>query len=81
MKKDKKELLKYIFGWVIVLTFFGTLILLFIYPIPPGNKDVVLLGAGTLFTAFITVVNYEYGSSSGSQRKTEIMNNQSNNTI
>lgn len=81
MKKQHRIILRYLFEGLIVITFFSTLGLSFIYPIPEGNKDVVMIGAGALFTAFATVINYELGSSAGSQRKTEIMNNQQNNEI
>jgi len=73
MRKQYKEILRYSFEALIVITFFATLVLLFTYPIPEENKDVVLVGAGALFTAFATVVNFELGSTSGSQRKTEII--------
>jgi len=73
MKKQTKEILQYAFAALIVICFFGILILLFIYKIPTENTDTLNLAIGALITAFGTVVGYFFGSSVGSQRKTDII--------
>jgi len=73
MRKHVKEILQYVFAALIVICFFGILFLLFIYKIPTGNTDTLNLAIGALLTAFGTVVGYFFGSSAGSQRKTDII--------
>lgn len=73
MKRQAKEVLQYVFAALIVICFFGILFLLFIYKIPTENTDTLNLAIGTLLTAFGTVVGYFFGSSAGSQRKTDII--------
>jgi hypothetical protein len=73
MRKHVKEILQYVFAALIVLCFFGILLLLFKYKIPTENTDTLNLALGALLAAFGAVVQYFFGSSSGSQRKTDII--------
>lgn len=58
---------------VVCLGFFGTLIGLLLYGLPPRGQDAVLILLGALSAAFTAIVNYYYGSSSGSKAKEQII--------
>jgi hypothetical protein len=51
--------------------FFGLLFYMLKYDVPPANKDVLNIMLGSLGTAWITIVSYYFGSSSGSAEKNE----------
>ena len=69
-----KEVFLYGLGVIIVLGFFGILITLIIYDKYPEQVSLVI---GALIGAFLTVVNYNYGSTKGSADKTEMIYNSS----
>ena len=62
-----------ILAGVVCLGFFGTLIGLLLYGLPPRGQDAVLILLGALSAAFTAIVNYYYGSSSGSKAKEQII--------
>jgi heme O synthase-like polyprenyltransferase len=66
-----KDLAQLILGCLIVVGFFGLLIVLAYVTIPTGNKDMMLMVVGGLIGSFATVVGYYYGSSSSSAKKDE----------
>lgn len=74
--KSVKNAAMYVLAALIVLAFFGVVVLLVIKGIPPENKDMFNLLLGALIAAFTAVVQYWFGSSKGSADKTEIMNKQ-----
>lgn len=43
---------------------------------PDGNRDLLLILAGTLTAAFIAVINYFFGSSQGSKRNADTLRNE-----
>jgi len=53
--------------------FFGLLLLLVFRALPQSNMSVVNIMLGALGTAWISVMNYFFGSSAGSARKTELL--------
>lgn len=53
--------------------FFSAIGLLAEHQVPAESHDVLLALVGSLGTAWIGVMNYYFGSSSGSKAKTEIM--------
>lgn len=57
----------------ITIGFFGTLMLMFFHNVPDAGHDVLLVMIGALGTAWTQVVSYYYGSSAGSDRKSEIL--------
>lgn len=73
MKKHQKEILQYSFAALIVVSFFVILGMLLFKKIPTENTETINLAIGALLTAFGTVVGYFFGSSAGSQRKTDII--------
>ena len=73
MKKQIKEVLQYVLAALIVVCFFGFIALLLFMPIPKENVETLNLAAGALLIAFGTVVGYFFGSSAGSQRKTDML--------
>lgn len=58
---------------VVCAGFFLTLIGLLLYGLPPKGQDAVLILLGALSAAFTAIVNYYYGSSSGSKAKEQII--------
>jgi hypothetical protein len=78
MKKEKFDLYMIVLGTVIVSGFFGLLIVLLNVKSAIINVDLVNIAMGGLITAFITVVNYFFGSSHGSRVKTDELIKQSN---
>lgn len=68
--KDKTPML---LAGVVCIGFFGTLIGLLLYGLPPKGQDAVLILLGALSAAFTAIVNYYYGSSSGSRAKEAII--------
>lgn len=53
--------------------FFGTLGYMLVEPVPPGSERVVDVMLGALGTAWVAVVSYYFGSSSGSNRKHDLI--------
>lgn len=58
---------------IVVLGFTAVCIAVFFFEIPAGSKDLANVLFGGLLTAFIGVVSYWTGSSSGSQKKDEVI--------
>ncbi len=71
----------YILGSLIIIGFFILLAILIFQPIKESNRDVLNLVVGALIGAFLTVVNYVFGSSKGSAEKTNIINKNNNHEI
>ncbi len=62
-------------GWIILLTWGGVMIALFVYEPPSGNKELLSIAFGMLSMLVGKVSNYFFGSSASSARKTEILKN------
>lgn len=73
MNTDKAAM--YIFGAMIILATFTVIYVLIFNETPPGNSDLLKILLGALIAKFGDVVSYFYGSSAGSAKKTELMNN------
>lgn len=58
---------------VVCVGFFGTLIGLMMYGLPPKGQDAVLILLGALSSSFTAIIGYYYGSSSGSRAKEQII--------
>lgn len=57
----------------ITLGFFGLLGLLIAHAVPTESEKPVYILTGSLGTAWVMVVSYHFGSSAGSERKTELL--------
>ena len=68
---DKKPL--YILATVIVIGFFVLLWFLIFNPLPPDSTGVIFMLFGALSAAFGAVVQYFFGSSTGSADKSEVI--------
>jgi predicted CDP-diglyceride synthetase/phosphatidate cytidylyltransferase len=60
-------------GLLLVVAVIGALFMLIRVAIPVESKDAVLLVLGALLMRVADVCSYYYGSSEGSQRKTELL--------
>ena len=60
-------------GWIILLTWGGVMIALFIYEPPSGNKELLSIAFGMLSMLVGKVSNYFFGSSVGSKSKDEVI--------
>jgi hypothetical protein len=58
---------------LVTLGFFGLLVLMIFHAMPAGAETVLNVMTGSLGTAWIMVITFYFGSSAGSDRKTEIM--------
>lgn len=70
--KDTKGFKAYM-ALLITTAVIGTLFLLIYIPLPPLSKDAVLLVLGGLLARLGDIYSYYFGSSEGSQRKTELL--------
>ena len=69
-----KEIFQYVLGGLIVAGFFALLILLVLSAVPTENKDLLNLVVGTLIGSFSSIVSYFFGSSLGSSKKDQLLN-------
>jgi drug/metabolite transporter (DMT)-like permease len=69
MKPNRIAML--ILGTLITVCFFALLVILVFHSIPVTNSDVLYLAVGALIGYMGSVVQYFYGSSSGSADKAE----------
>lgn len=58
---------------LVTIAVIGALFVLIYVPMPPPSKDAVLLILGYLCARLGDIYSYYFGSSEGSQRKTELM--------
>jgi hypothetical protein len=69
--KDGNNIFKYILGGMVVAGYFVLLYLLLLRIVPEQNRDLLNLVVGALIGSFAAVVQYFFGSSSGSAKKDE----------
>lgn len=62
-----------VLGAIILAGFFAVLLLMIFEPLPPESKSALDIMLGVLGTISVAVVQYIYGSSAGSARKTELI--------
>jgi len=71
----KTEIYMMIMGSVLILGLIVLIIVLYLFPAKQENNDLLYIAVGGLIGQVSNVVGYYFGSSLGSQRKTEILNN------
>jgi hypothetical protein len=65
-----------ILAYGVTIGFFGVLSYMLHKVVPEGSKDVLNVMLGSLGTSWVSVINYYFGSSAGSDRKTDIIKKQ-----
>ena len=73
MENKNKERYMYVLGGVIVMGFFGSIVLLGLFEMPQGSKDALLILLGALTSQFKDVGSYFFGSSKSSADKNELL--------
>lgn len=68
-----RDRLPSILAMVITIGFFGILYLAFIRGVNDQSRDLANIMIGTLGTAWVSVISYYFGSSAGSEAKTQIL--------
>jgi uncharacterized membrane protein YqiK len=71
--KLANNVLFYIIAILVTVGFVGVLGLFIFRAVPEGNSQALSITLGAFTGAFMTVVNYFFGSSKGSAEKTEAM--------
>lgn len=54
--------------------FFSLLVIVFLVPMPEQSRDILQVMLGVVGTQWASIVGYFYGSSAGSARKTDMLN-------
>jgi len=57
----------------VTLGFFSLLAMMMLHAVPPNSENILDVMTGSLGAAWLSIVNYYFGSSSGSAAKTEIL--------
>ena len=73
--KRVKDWAMFVLAALIIIGFFGVLIMLVFHEIPDKNKDALNLILGALIASFSALVSYFFGSSKGSSDKNELLKN------
>ena len=68
-----KDKLPALLALLVTVGFFGVLYYMLRYTVPPASHDTMLLLLGSLGTAWTSIIAYYFGSSAGSDRKTELL--------
>ena len=77
MQVSTRSLTVPILGFAITAGFFGILAFMLKYDVPAGSRDVLNIMLGSLGTAWLCVVNFNFGSSHSSQAKDVLLANSS----
>lgn len=72
-EKSLKDYTPMILAYVVTIGFFGILALYTYGSVPESNISVLNIMLGSLGTAWVSIINYYFGSSLGSSRKTELL--------
>ena len=72
-EEDLKDWTPRVLAGGVTTGFFAVLIWMLMHDVPATTKDVLNIMLGSLGTAWVSIIAYYFGSSSGSDRKTELM--------
>jgi hypothetical protein len=73
MQMETKDWVPKVLAISITIGFFGILVWMLVYGMPPSGTEALLMMLGALGTAWTGVVNFYYGSSAGSKAKTDAL--------
>jgi hypothetical protein len=81
MQVNTKGIVAPFLALFVTLGFFGVLALMVFHPLPQATHDALMLMLGSLGTAWTGVIAYYFGSSAGSDRKTELLAQSTSGTV
>lgn len=64
---------KYLLAWTVVIGFYLLTYILMVKPIPSESNQVVFMLFGSISTGFGTILAFFFGSSQGSETKTDML--------
>ena len=70
---SKVDVMAFLVGTVVMGTFMIMVLALIYIPIPPDNRDSLTLLIGIIAGGVGTIVGYYFGSSKGSQKKSDLI--------
>ena len=73
MKKEYLCIIKFMLAFIVVLLFYLLTFLLMKINIPKDSSQVIFMLFGSISTAFGTIIAYYFGSSQGSEDKTNMI--------
>lgn len=76
-----KDMTPKVLAYTVTVGFFGLLACLFYFDVPKDSQPIIYSMVGVLGTAWISVMNYYFGSSSGSAAKTQLLATQTSNVV
>jgi len=62
-----------ILAYAVTTGFFSLLCFMLVRPVPQESKDILNIMLGALGAAWVNIIGFYFGSSAGSERKTELM--------
>lgn len=73
MQMQTRSWLPGVLAIVVTIGFFGLLAMSAYHTVPAGSEKILDIMTGSLGTAWIMIITYYFGSSAGSDRKTELL--------
>ena len=73
MQMTTKSMTPSLLAIFVTFGFFGVLVFMLLQPIPAASRDVLNIMLGALGTAWTAIIMFFFGSSAGSDKKTDLL--------